>query len=115
MKLPGGWWIGWAWTHCNGESSRTSALILSRHPSNSITWTFSLTVNRRAEQTKSWFAERWRLGSLRQWSVGTPLGGLSMHRQDFMERPTDEEQKQRDEELEAFYSPVPDCMPEDWR
>lgn len=87
MRLPFGWWIGWAWTHCNGESSRTSALVISRHPRDSITWTSAVYVNKRGVQSKSWFAERNGFGNGHGgFAIGTPVGGFRVAWQPRMRR-----------------------------
>src|SRR5678816_3142425 len=39
MRLPFGLSLDFSWTHCDGESSRTSMLLCARHPRDSITWT----------------------------------------------------------------------------
>ncbi|MCR4338624.1 MAG: hypothetical protein NUW01_01930 [Gemmatimonadaceae bacterium] len=87
MRLPLGWWIGWTWTHCNGVSSHTSAIVLARHPRTSITWTFAAYVNRRAGQHRSWGFHWWSppsgYGSAQ---VATPVGGLTIAWQPFMRR-----------------------------
>lgn len=85
MKAPFGWWFGFEWVHCNGESSRTSALVAARHPRASITWTFAVYVNRRSAQSKPWGWSWWNppsgYGSA---CVATPLGGVSIAWQPFM-------------------------------
>lgn len=88
MKLPGGWWIGWSWVTSGGESSRTSALVVARHPRDSITWTFALYVNRRAAQVRPWGLERcsWR-PEHGYAHLSTPLGGISWWWQERMPRP----------------------------
>ena len=60
VRLPFGWWVGFSWTGTQGRTSRTSAMIASRHPRGSITWTFGLYA------TRSPVDGRWRLSVARQ-------------------------------------------------
>ena len=38
--------VGFHWVHCNGESSKRSAVIAAYHPPRSITWIWSLCWNK---------------------------------------------------------------------
>ncbi len=55
--LANGIRFGWSWVHCGGESSKTSAVLASCHPPDSITWTWSLTWQRTTPKSKFFHME----------------------------------------------------------
>jgi hypothetical protein len=75
--------LGFSWTHGNGCSSKTSAMIASFHPPRSITWLWAV----------YWIKPRWNTTphatrGHRSWSIGLPLlGSLMLITQAEMLRP----------------------------
>lgn len=58
IKFRNGFSVGFAWIHCNGESSKTSALIAAYHPTKSITWLWALDWSK----PSSWIPSAKKLG-----------------------------------------------------
>lgn len=83
-----GFTFGFSWMHCNGESTRTTAVLASYHHPASITWRWSLSWSR----PRVWF--RWPAYSFHRtpngynsYSVGLPLvGGFMLSTQPHMWR-----------------------------
>ncbi len=46
VKFSNGFRIGFNWVHGNGRTSKTSAVLASYHPPNSITWVWALYWNK---------------------------------------------------------------------
>lgn len=42
LCFSNGFSVGFAWVHCNGETSKRSAMLASFHPPRSVTWLWSV-------------------------------------------------------------------------
>lgn len=84
--------IGFSWVHCNGETTKRSAILAAYHPSRSITWLWCIYWERPAKIfcAPTWW--RWRPSDSAGNSTVTltltlPIvGSLSLRRQQAMWR-----------------------------
>ena len=78
-----GFWAGFKWIHCNGETSKTSALIASYHHPKSITWRWSLSWSKKLSYDKKWLYYKNNNGVVFGFSLPI-VGGLTILTQKHM-------------------------------
>lgn len=91
MRFMKGFWAGFQWVHCRGESSKTSALLASCHPRDSITWKWGVYWQRPRKVFSLPGFKKWNVPNrvCGSYTLVLPIGGaLTFSWQDYgRERP----------------------------
>jgi hypothetical protein len=89
IRFRNGFAIGFNWTHGNGSTTKTSAIIAGYHPPQSITWRWALYWNR--PQKLFQFSASKRSRRYGYFGITLPLiGGFKLNWQPYMWRKTNE-------------------------
>lgn len=88
IVFAGGFSIGFAWIHCGGETTKSSAILAAYHPPQSITWLWALDWTRPARllchpAIRKWSAQN---GSGSTTLVLPFIGSFTLRRQEPMWR-----------------------------